>query len=568
MAKLTMTRRSFIKAAAVSAAAAMISTSAMTALAEDKTASTSTSDGDVKRIRTGCRGCGKVECAVWVTVRNGKAIKIEGDDSAWHANGNCCAKSQAGLQAAYHPDRIYYPLKRTAPIGDDDPGWVRISWEEGLQACADKLVEIRDKYGNESLLAFGGTSRQWANPRMITTYLGGANCFEAVEICKGPRRMTAATVCENGMHWIANVDYPLVYVQWGTEQTQSNYDDTCRTVNEAAHRSKCFISVDPRISNCGKIADYFLPLRPGTDLAMVLAWTHVVMEQELYDDYFVKYWSNATYLVCEDIEPSGWVGVKGNTSKNFPVKTRLLKESDMIEGGNPRHFMVWNNATDSLTYFDADEDNPHGGMWETQTEFAIPTTGWEYERGGWVPDYPEPPANLDPALWCENGFPVTLKDGRQVTVKTVWQTYWDTTIKDMTIAKAAEICEVDGKTMEEACKAWVVRYDERRGNGGLNIQLAPEQTGVSSQTFRASFILVFMTGNYDTPGGNRAYTRHSWSSSTNGNGPSPQGKFAATGKQSNMDARKKLCGCETFVTNGWWNQWNDANSCIDAALEG
>ncbi|MBQ6586216.1 MAG: twin-arginine translocation signal domain-containing protein [Coriobacteriales bacterium] len=53
MAKLTMTRRSFIKAAAVSAAAAMISTSAMTALAEDKTASTTTSDGDVTRIRTG-----------------------------------------------------------------------------------------------------------------------------------------------------------------------------------------------------------------------------------------------------------------------------------------------------------------------------------------------------------------------------------------------------------------------------------------------------------------------------------------------------------------------------------
>ena len=79
-----------------------------------------------KRIRSCCRGCGKMECGVWVTVQDGRAIRIEGDESAFQSMGHCCSKSQSSMQAAYHPDRLYYPMKRTAARGEDDPGWVRI----------------------------------------------------------------------------------------------------------------------------------------------------------------------------------------------------------------------------------------------------------------------------------------------------------------------------------------------------------------------------------------------------------------------------------------------------------
>ena len=89
------------------------------------------SEGTTRRIRTVCRGCGKMECGVWVTVENGRAVKIGGDESAPHTMGSCCNKSVSSLQACYHPDRLRYPMKRTNPKGED-PGQVRISWDEAL----------------------------------------------------------------------------------------------------------------------------------------------------------------------------------------------------------------------------------------------------------------------------------------------------------------------------------------------------------------------------------------------------------------------------------------------------
>ena len=64
-----------------------------------------------------------MECGVWVTVQQGRVVRIEGDQSAPQSMGNCCTKSQSSIQAAYHPDRLYHPLKRTNPKGED-PGWV------------------------------------------------------------------------------------------------------------------------------------------------------------------------------------------------------------------------------------------------------------------------------------------------------------------------------------------------------------------------------------------------------------------------------------------------------------
>ena len=118
MGKLTMTRRTFAKMAAATAAAVGIAGTG-TALAESSASTTSTSE--VKRIRSTCRGCGKMECGVWVYVQDGKVIRSEGDEAAFQSMGNHCSKGQASLRAAYHPDRLKYPMKRTNP--KCNPSW-------------------------------------------------------------------------------------------------------------------------------------------------------------------------------------------------------------------------------------------------------------------------------------------------------------------------------------------------------------------------------------------------------------------------------------------------------------
>ena len=160
-------------------------------------------------------------------VKDGKVIKTEGDTSCFGSMGNHCAKGQASLQAAYHPDRIKYPMKRTNPKGSDDPGWERISWDAAEELLGAKFKELQDKYGYETYFSMGGTSRIWA----MGPYSAYKQCFhspnaiQANEICKGPRFYATSVDASNAYSWMETVGRPRVYVQWGGASELSNYDD-------------------------------------------------------------------------------------------------------------------------------------------------------------------------------------------------------------------------------------------------------------------------------------------------------------------------------------------------------
>lgn len=161
MGKLHMSRRDFVKVSVVTGAAFGISALAEPSLAVADDAVDKPVGGDIKRIRTGCRGCGKMECGVIAVVQNGRVVRMEGDPTAFQSMGNCCTKSQAAIQAAYHPDRLHYPMKRTNDKESDDPGWVRISWDEAMTTIVSKFDELQARYGGESLFGMCGTSRVW-----------------------------------------------------------------------------------------------------------------------------------------------------------------------------------------------------------------------------------------------------------------------------------------------------------------------------------------------------------------------------------------------------------------------
>lgn len=564
MAKLTMTRRSFMKVAAATAAAAAVTGQAagpLAALAQDGDAAASV--GDVKRIRSCCRGCGKMECGVWVTVQNGRAIKIEGDDSAFQSMGNRCTKSIASLQAAYHPDRLLYPMKRTNPKGED-PGWVRVTWEEGLALAAKGMQEVIDKYGPESIWTISGTSRMWP----MATYMGFRQLYgcpdhvSAWNVCKGPRHFAGALMDESTYAFMETVGRPKVYVQWAASPEISNYDDAARTIVDVQQKADVYINVNPRQSHLGKEADIWLPLRTGTDGAMALSWANVIIENKLYDEKFIKRWTNAAFLVCDDIEPSGYEVPKW-TIGTYEMKTRLLKESDLIEGGKQTRFMVWDTLAGRLTYFDAAEDV---ALWEGEV-WTVPTEGKEaaqeglygYQSQGWVPNTTGFDPLIDPAL--EGEFEVTLKDGRTSKVKPVWEHY-RALCAEYTPEMAAEITGVPAETIELAAKTYATRIDPDKdyGNGGIHYELGVEHGCNSTNNCRAIMCIVGMTGNFDTPGGNRGSTRAS-ANSVMGSGaravPPPLPPM--------MD---KILGGDKSPLLTWWQMWSNAGEVYKAALTG
>ena len=574
MGKLVLSRRSFLKVSAATAAAAAFAGSTMTGLAA---ADDGWSSGSAKRIRTACRGCGKMECGVWVTVDNGKAIRVEADESAFQAMGNCCTKSQSSIQAAYHPDRLRYPMKRTNPKGET-AGWVRIGWDEAFQSTVNGIKTVTAKYGGESFFAMAGTSRIYC----MTTYGGGwgkicnsPNTMVAFQVCKGPRHFGTELVSAFAHSWMATCDRPLVYVAWGGGSEISNYDDSCRTTVDAAYKADYHISVDPRMSNLGKEAAIWQHLRPGTDAALALSWAHVIIQNELYDDLYVKRWTTGPFLYCKDIVASGYqTGIRGQ----FQMKTKLLKESDILEGGSPYRFMVWdelagtddahplhtNDPSGHLTYWDA---NPASAHWEGE-DWKPVTTGYEAKQKhlvkgvaqGWVADCSPFNPDIDPALYGK--FDVVLKDGRTVKAVPTWQLYADRAA-EYSPDKAEKICNIPAAEIELAAKTYASRIDPSTGygNGGIQYMLAIEHYGNAIQNVRAIDALTGITGNFDTPAGNRGPTR------------SPVGITNMSGVNAapnvTPEQNAKICGIERFPLLQWWGgTWADCTSLWDAVETG
>ena len=609
MGELNLTRRAFTKLAAVTGAAVACTAAAPNAaLAED--AGAAARGDDVKRVRTCCRGCGKMECGVWVTVQNGRAVKVEGDQSSFQSSGNCCGKSQSSIQAAYHPDRIYHPKKRTTPKGED-PGWQRITWDEAMQTIGEKFQQIIDRYGGQSIFNMAGTSRQWVyGPYAFYKWLFDTpNAHVASEICKGPRRLMGWISSVDGAPWMALRDGPRVYVQWGTAPENSNYDDSCRNLVDKMNEADVHICIDPRLSGSGKEADYWLNLKPGTDGALALCWQHIIIEHDLVDWEFVKRWTDASLLVVEDMEPTGGRYIDLSSPVQVPpledligtkLKTRLLKESDLKEGGSPHKFYAWNkNANDGaggLVYWDADatqwEGCNHVAPTRDQMEvvykgtsqegYLPPLSYWELEEAG-----------IDFDL--KGTHEIELADGTKHVAKPVWA-YLEESVKECTTEWCQEKTGLDPALVEEACLAWATRPEgQTYGNGGIHLNLAPDQVGNCAQTVRAVLHLSYMTGNFDGPAGNRGLTRtpvdEQATAAPGVNMPQEvkwtlKGMEAITGEPqcppfylpdvklepTNIPDRREILsnmvGAEKFPILPYYNEWADATCIWEACING
>ncbi len=585
MARLNLTRRSFTKlAAATAAAAGVIATTEPQALAQ-LPAVGGKAQGDVKVVRSCCRACGKNECGVYVTVKDGRAIKIEGDaDTAFHSMGNCCTKSQASLQAAYHPDRLYHPMKRTNPKTDSDPGWQRITWDEAYSTIAEKFWELKKKYGGETFFFMGGTSRIWTQHAYASwlQLVDSPNAVTAWQICKGPRHYVGDLQSEFAYSWMATTDRPRVFVPWGTATEISNYDESCRATVDIATTADTYISVDPRMTNLNHEADQHLWLTPGTDGAMSLAWANIIIENDLYDSLFVKRWTDAPFLVVEGMEPSGgqivahkvtWCDIK-------PMATRLLKECDIKEDGSPMRFMVWDQLAGTDDAHPLHDNDPSGHLTYFDTETGL----WENEPDEvWNQFYESPQKNLpkltvpgrvavpspfnpeiDPALYGD--FEVTLKDGTKHKMAPVWQ-HWDARCAEFPPSRAAEITGVPEEQIRKAALTYATRIDPSTGygNGGIQYGLAPEHACNAIDNNRIFDIIVGMTGNWDTPAGNRGPSLGLYRGVDDAQPTIASGHAPEDGDLSYFP--NKILGHEKMPMLSWWQQWADCNAVLDAMID-
>lgn len=225
-------------------------------------------------------------CAVLVVVDGGKVISVTGDSEHPVCRGRICHKPSIAKNIHYHPDRLQYPLKRVGKRGEGK--WTKILWDQALDEIAEKLMEIKRKYGPEALCVVSGDSRtdHWAQMRFANLF-GTPNHFNP-GIINYLNALTAHYVTYGAVTMpdiIAGVTRCLV--EWGGNDPESN-PLRWKEVMDARRKGAKLITIDPRYTEVAKQSNLWLQVRPGTDCALAMAWINVIVNDELYDKGFIE----------------------------------------------------------------------------------------------------------------------------------------------------------------------------------------------------------------------------------------------------------------------------------------
>jgi len=248
---------------------------------------------DEKIISTTCAShCGGV-CVLRAHVKNGRITRIETDNGE-EPQLRACLRGRAYRQRVYHPERLQYPVLRTGDRGEGK--FKRISWDEACGIVAEKLKYISGKYGAASTVFVqgAGDQNQIHNCRHFHKLLcrnGGYTSLWGVWSFEGA--MSAAQVTYGDM-FPSNARDDLLnsklIILWGTNPANTYCGtNTPWYLAQAKEKGTRIIVVDPRYTDTAAVfSDEWIPVKPGTDAAVLIAMAYVLIKEKLYDDSFIK----------------------------------------------------------------------------------------------------------------------------------------------------------------------------------------------------------------------------------------------------------------------------------------
>src|SRR5712692_6972262 len=249
-------------------------------------------------------------CGVLITVQDGRATRIQGDPAHPVTRGFLCAKVAKYLDRVYSPDRVLYPMRRVGPKGFAGEGPIRlrsgqvratrapeifrrISWDEALEEITSRFRGILAEFGSEAILpySYGGTLGA----------LNGASMDRRFFYRLGASQL-ARTICSTaGEEGLKSV----IGVKLGTEPEQfrdsryiiawasnihGNNVHLWPFITEARRKGAKLVVIDPYRTRTATVADWYLPINPGTDAALALGMMNVIIGDNLHDaDYVAKY---------------------------------------------------------------------------------------------------------------------------------------------------------------------------------------------------------------------------------------------------------------------------------------
>jgi len=245
--------------------------------------------GVVKVTPTICEIC-FWKCAGWVHTEDTKPWKILGNPEDTHSRGRLCTRGSGGLGAFLDPDRLRAPLLRVEEGGKQR--FREVSWNEALDFAAERLKKIAAEHGPDKVAVFSQAAGAAHFRHLMRAY--GTDSFAPPDYaqCRAAREVGFFLTYGETIGGQERTDMAnsRCIVLIGTHIGENLHNGQVQTFSEGIHKGATLIVVDPRFSVAAGKAKYWLPIKPGTDLALLLAWMNVLITEGLYDkDYIQRY---------------------------------------------------------------------------------------------------------------------------------------------------------------------------------------------------------------------------------------------------------------------------------------
>ena len=243
---------------------------------------------DLKRTPTYCEVC-FWKCAGWIyKTSEGKIWKIVGNNEDQHCNGRFCPRGTGGVGMYYDEDRLKTPLIRVKERGKQV--FREASWDEALDFVSGKMKEISSKYGAESMALFthGSGSTYFTN---LFKAFGSSNITEpSYAQCRGPRDEAFIATFGEEVYSpeITDIRDTKCLVLIGSHIGENMHNGQIQEMSDAIDKGVTIITVDPRFSTAAGKSKYWLPIKPSTDIALLLAWIHEIIYNDYYDKKYVE----------------------------------------------------------------------------------------------------------------------------------------------------------------------------------------------------------------------------------------------------------------------------------------
>jgi molybdopterin guanine dinucleotide-containing S/N-oxide reductase-like protein len=244
-------------------------------------------------------------CGVLITIEDGRATRIQGDPDHPVTRGFLCAKVAKYLDRVYSPDRVLYPRRRVTPKGPvthpavagdgarATQAFQRITWDEALDEIKQKFESIIAQHGPEAILpySYGGTLGALNGASMDRRFFHrlGASQLERT-ICSDAGELGLQSVIGIKMGTEPEQFVHSRYIIAWASNIHGNNVHLWPFIEEARRKGAKLVVIDPYRTRTAKLADWYLPINPGTDAALALGMMHVIISENLFDaDYVSRY---------------------------------------------------------------------------------------------------------------------------------------------------------------------------------------------------------------------------------------------------------------------------------------